>query len=104
MTYEEKIKFLCGYHNLEEKIKYHTERAALYRRCADEPNSPQFGPRAKPSNPNTEAPFMKWIKKADDEDSAQASGSTRAAERRRRLRRGKSRSWRRDLRRWAARS
>ena len=70
MTYEEKIKFLCGYHNLEEKIKYHTERAALYRRCADEPNSPQFGPRAKPSNPNTEAPFMKWIKKADDEDRA----------------------------------
>ena len=70
MTYEEKVKFLCEYHNLEEKIKNHLNRAALYRKCADEPNSPQYGPRAKPSNPNTEAPFMKWIKKADDEDRA----------------------------------
>ena len=70
MTYEEKVKFLCEYHNLEERIKNHVNRAALYRKCADEPNSPQYGPRAKPSNPNTEAPFMKWIKKADDEDRA----------------------------------
>ena len=70
MTYEEKIEFLCEYHNLEEKIKSHLERAALYRRFADEPNSPQYEPKAKPSNPNTEAPFMKWIKKADDEDRA----------------------------------
>ena len=70
MTYEEKIKFLCEYHNIEERIKYHQERSALYRKCADEPNSPQYGPKAKPSNPNTEAPFIKWIKKADDEDLA----------------------------------
>ena len=70
MTYEEKIKFLCEYHNLEEKIKAHLERATLYRKCADEPNSPQYGPKAKPSNPNTEAPFLKWIKRAEDEDQA----------------------------------
>lgn len=70
MTHQEKIAFLCEYHNALIKVQYHLDRAALYRKYADEPNSPQYGPKAKPSNFNTEAPFMKWIKKAEEEDQA----------------------------------
>lgn len=65
----DKKTYLCRYHNLLEKIEKKKQYLAFCDERASSTLGPNYGERINNPNPNTEAPFVRWVfKKIETEE------------------------------------
>lgn len=65
----DKKSYLCRYHNLLEKIEKKKQYLDFCDERASSTPGPSYGERINNPNPNTEAPFVRWVfKKIETEE------------------------------------
>lgn len=65
----DKKTYLCRYHNLLEKIEKKKQYLTFCDERASSTPGPNYGERINNPNPNTEAPFVRWVfKKIETEE------------------------------------
>lgn len=68
----DKKTYLCRYHNLLEAIEKKKQYIDFCEERASSTPGPSYGERINNPNPNTEAPFVRWIfKKIEAEEELQ---------------------------------